>query len=431
MGIGSFPGTHPAEERSLSRRVSHVPAPSASDRIPASALGRTSGDGALLPEPSGDGARLPLPVPAPPARPPASATPSSARIANLDLLRAAAILLVLADNAVGGGMVDVGEAGNRILTTGWVGVDLFFVLSGWLVGGLYWRELKTFGSVGLGRFWTRRWLRTIPPYLVAFAVVTAGRAVIGKDLQPEMWGRYLTFTQNYLVPPPYWAVSWSLAVEEHFYLFLPLVLGLALRFRRGVPVALGGLALASLVARVVTVPDGAWPWGLQYTATHMRLEGLVLGVLAAYVYHRHTVLWPTVRRVAAWALVPGLVFVASVPWLPADVVNRFAYTGVDLAFLALLVTVVHRRPLPLASSRAVGFVALTSYSVYMTHLTVFGLVERSPAAALPASLYVAVALAAVFAGGAVFYALVEKPSLWLRRRVAPRRSGERSPALPG
>merc|ERR1711969_280557 len=113
MGIGSFPGTHPAEERSLSHRVSHVPAPSASDRI--------SGDGALLPEPSGDGARLPLPVPAPPARPPASATPSSARIANLDLLRAAAILLVLADNAVGGGMVDVGEAGNRILTTGWVG----------------------------------------------------------------------------------------------------------------------------------------------------------------------------------------------------------------------------------------------------------------------------------------------------------------------
>ena len=409
-------------------RPHRVPTLSAPSTESGPLSGHAAGDGALLPEPSGDGASLPLPSPI--VGPPTAASPD-ARIANLDLLRAVAILLVLADNVVGAGVVDVGAWGNHLLTTGWVGVDLFFVLSGWLVGGLYWRELKTFGSVGLGRFWTRRWLRTIPPYLVAFAVVTAGRAVIGKDLQPEMWGRYLTFTQNYLVPPPYWAVSWSLAVEEHFYLFLPLVLGLALRFRRGVPVALGGLALASLVARVVTVPDGAWPWGLQYTATHMRLEGLVLGVLAAYVYHRHTVLWPTVRRVAAWALVPGLVFVASVPWLPADVVNRFAYTGVDLAFLALLVTVVHRRPLPFASSRVVGFVALTSYSVYMTHLTVFGLVERSPAAALPAGLYVAVALAAVFAGGAVFYALVEKPSLWLRRRVAPRRSGERSPALPG
>ena len=360
-----------------------------------------------------------------------SVPPPTSRVANLDLLRALAILPVVLVNAVGEGVIDAGAWGNHVLQSGWVGVDLFFVLSGWLVGGLYWRERRQFGTVEVGRFWARRWLRTIPPYLVAFAAVTAARSALGFGDDPATWGRFLTFTQNYTVPPAYWAVSWSLCVEEHFYLALPLALGLALRVRGGVPLLLGGAALASLLARVLTVPDGAWEWGLQYTGTHMRLEGLALGVAAAYVYHLRPDLWPVLRRTAAWLVIPGLAFVASVPWLTVDVLNRFAYAGVDLAFLAVLVTVVDRRALPLASSRAVGMVALTSYSVYMTHTTVLDAVGRTPLAALPAPLFVIGALAAVGVAGALFYAAVERPSLWLRRRLAPRRSGRPSPTLAG
>ena len=373
---------------------------------------------------SGDGAHVPLPEPAVPTQTPRR------RVANLDLLRALAITLVIPVNLVGEGVLDVGPTARAVFESGWVGVDLFFVLSGWLVGGLYWRELGRFGSVQTGRFWARRWLRTIPPYVVALVVVYGLRAAFTANADPFDW-RYLAFVQNY-TGTPYWPVSWSLCVEEHFYLALPIALGLALRVRGGVPLLLGGAALASLLARVLTVPDAAAPWGAQYVATHMRLEGLALGVAAAFVYHRRPDLWPGLRRLGTWLALPGLAFVASVPWLPVDVLNRFAYAGVDLAFAAVLVAVVDRRTLPFAASRAVGALALTSYSVYMTHMVVADVYRRVAVDALPGvplAVHAAGAIGAIGVVGGAFYATVERPSLWLRRRVAPRRSDRPSPAL--
>ena len=356
------------------------------------------------------------------------ASPPARRVANLDLLRAAAILPVVLANAGTEGVL-TGAAG-RLADSGWVGVDLFFVLSGWLVGGLYWRERGRYGGIQLGRFWARRWLRTIPPYLVALLVVYSARAALTDNADPFDW-RYVAFLQNY-TGLPYWGVSWSLCVEEHFYLGLPLVLGLATRVRGGVPVTLGAAAFVSLVARVLAVPDGADPWGLQYTATHMRLEGLALGVAAAWVYHDRPDLWPTLRRAGRALALPGLAFVAAVPWLPLDVLNRYAYTGVDLAFVAVLVAVADRAPLPFASSRTVRWVALTSYSVYMTQATSFDAYQRLVGGALPGvpqGLHLLGGLALVGLVGSAFYLAVERPTLWLRRRVAPRRTDLPSPLL--
>ena len=158
-------------------------------------------------------------------------------------------------------------------------------------------------------------------------------------------------------------------------------------------------------------------------------DALALGVWAAYVYHQRRDLWPALQRAARLLVAPGLAVVASVPWLPPDVLNRFAYAGVALAFLAVLVLVADREDLPFASSRAVRFVALTSYSVYMTHTTVLDVAGRTPLAALPRPLFVGVALAGVWLAGALFYRAVEVPTLRLRQRVAPRRDDRPSPAL--
>ena len=352
------------------------------------------------------------------------------RVANLDLLRALAIALVVPVNLVGERVLDGGPALNHVFESGWVGVDLFFVLSGWLIGGLYWRELGRHGDVEVGRFWARRWLRTIPPYLVALVTVYGLRAAFTDNPDPFDW-RYLVFVQNY-TGMPYWGVSWSLCVEEHFYLGLPIVLGLALRVRGGVPVALGAAAALSLVTRVLTVPDGADPWGPQYTDTHMRLEGLALGVAAAWVRYERPALWPALRRLARALVVPGLAFVATVPWLPLDVLNRYAYTGVAVAFVAVVVATADRRPLPFAGSRAVRAVALTSYSVYMTHMVTADVYRRVVMDALPGvppAVHIAGALVLIGAVGGAFYAAVERPALWVRRRLAPRRSDRPSPAL--
>ena len=350
------------------------------------------------------------------------------RVANLDLLRAAAIVPVVLANAGTEGVL-TGTLG-RLADSGWVGVDLFFVLSGWLIGGLYWKERERYGNLQIGRFWARRWLRTVPPYMVALVFVYTARAALTDNADPFDW-RYLAFLQNY-TGTPYWGVSWSLCVEEHFYLALPLVLGLGLRFRGGVPILLGLAAIGSLVARVLTVPDGANPWGFHYAATHMRLEGLALGVAAAWVYQCRPDLWPALRRVGRLLVLPGLAFVASVPWLPLDVLNRYAYSGVDLAFLAVLIAVVDARPLPWATSRTVRVIALTSYSVYMTQATSFDAYNRLVGKALPGvsePIHLVAGILLVGAVGAAFYAAVEHPTLWFRRRLAPRRSDVPSPAL--
>src|SRR5215831_2616149 len=116
----------------------------------------------------------------------------AARNRNLDLLRAIAILMVVIDHMIVQAPLHLPWL-KRITDFGIYGVDLFFVLSGWLIGGLYWREHRDFGSVAITSFWIRRWLRTIPPYLVTLLI--ASLAAYGLRRQPFDFG-YLLFIQN-------------------------------------------------------------------------------------------------------------------------------------------------------------------------------------------------------------------------------------------
>lgn len=84
------------------------------------------------------------------------------------------------------------------------GVDLFFILSGWLIGGLYWRERASFGDVRIFQFWIRRWMRTIPPYLAA--LLMSWFAVKYVRNEPFDYG-YLVFIQNYYEVIPFFLVD--------------------------------------------------------------------------------------------------------------------------------------------------------------------------------------------------------------------------------
>ena len=135
---------------------------------------------------------------------------------NLDALRGIAIMLVVLFH------LDV----PVFRTGGWIGVDLFFVLSGFLISGLLFREWTTTGTINIPRFYIRRGFKIYPPFYVLLAVTVAVNLVAPGIPSFPVTVRTAfaeaTFTQNYF--QGIWGQTWSLAVEEHFYLLLPVVL---------------------------------------------------------------------------------------------------------------------------------------------------------------------------------------------------------------
>lgn len=112
---------------------------------------------------------------------------------------------------------------------GWVGVDLFFVLSGFLISGLLFSEYKTRNSISFKRFFIRRGLKIYPAfYLFLFLTGILSRIVFRTHLQVTNYLHEIFFTQNYW--QGVWDHTWTLAVEEHFYVFLPVLLLFLVKF---------------------------------------------------------------------------------------------------------------------------------------------------------------------------------------------------------
>ncbi len=214
----------------------------------------------------------------------------SGRNLQLDVLRGVAILLVFGrhlelprPDGVGGAFAD---AWFRL---GWLGVDLFFVLSGFLIGGLLVSELQRRGRIDIPRFLVRRGLKIYPAYFVFIAylvlVPVAKMLAMGGDwwgTAYEQWSLYwpnLLFLQNYVGTNPA-GHTWSLAVEEHFYILLPFALAAlaaAKRTRALIPLCLLAVPILLLTVRFASIGLND-PYSEKMAATHLRLDALLFGV---------------------------------------------------------------------------------------------------------------------------------------------------------
>lgn len=220
---------------------------------------------------------------------------ASQRVPQLDGIRGLAILLVLiwhfvvapADAAHASGLRGM-IAHLGVLT--WSGVDLFFVLSGFLIGGIL-VDAKESPSY-FKAFYVRRVFRILPIYLaltIGFALIWAVsvnyRAVIqGMVGAPMPWWTYFTFTQNFWLAHHNWdvflALTWSLAVEEQFYLMLPAIIRIVpRRLLLGAAIA---LAISSAATRCLLYLHYGSSWGIAaYTLIFCRADALMLGVICA------------------------------------------------------------------------------------------------------------------------------------------------------
>jgi peptidoglycan/LPS O-acetylase OafA/YrhL len=364
---------------------------------------------------------------------------ASARIHGLDTLRALAVTLVVLHHYV---LFVSGEATfGWVGEIGWAGVDLFFALSGYLIGNQILKALRAPEGLSLTRFYARRLLRTLPNFWVVLALYALWPAFRGTTPMLPLW-KYLSFTQNIaLQPGTAFSHAWSLCIEEQFYMLLPACALLAAALGRrgaGLRWVWGAFALAFVAGMAVRA--GAWLHAQQeqnalhfyykhiYYSSLCRFDELLAGVALAVLKHHHGAAWTRLMGQGRLLLAAGCVTGAlALRWFLTDHYGLwptvFGYPllalGCALLILAALApdSPLHRRRVPGA-----GSLALWSYAIYLVHKQV-GILAARPlgeAGYGPGHpLTIAAALALSVLAGWLLYRLVETPFMRLRARYVP------------
>jgi peptidoglycan/LPS O-acetylase OafA/YrhL len=145
------------------------------------------------------------------------------RIFGLDVLRFLAIFMVLLGHSLAFVPEPIKKSVHPVMLDG---VAIFFVLSGFLIGGILIRILNKENAItfpNLVDFWKIRWMRTRPAYLVVLIFLLCYTAIVYPDKIPPQWFKFFFFAQNLFVQRPgFFAEAWSLSIEEWFYLSVPL-----------------------------------------------------------------------------------------------------------------------------------------------------------------------------------------------------------------
>lgn len=360
---------------------------------------------------------------------------------SLDVLRGVAIFLVLIVHAPWPSWLMQHPAG-RVVAAGAYGVDLFFVLSGYLISRLLFAEIKRSGSIQLARFWIRRGFKIWPAYYVTYLL----SAVLLRQTVATDWNKLLAwpnfvFLQNYIEVDLRWFASWSLAVEEHFYTTLPLILLGMLWTQKSLkrlPLLLGLICCVTPILRGLET-DRSLIW----IQTHLRMDALCWGVLLGYA-EAEGIRWPfqcmTKHRGKCVALMLGTaMIVITFPYQ-----HRIGHClGFTLIAVCSTILTAHAVNCPDWSSgkpklvrlmlNGISHVGVYSYTIYLCQLLTKASIDILKQSPLTASIMNShLPQVFVFIAGSVFLGwlmavLVEHPFLALRERVVARKTVQRPP----
>lgn len=336
----------------------------------------------------------------------------------LDGLRGIALLTVLGFHAV---ML----APRNVMPGGFLGVDVFFVLSGFLITALLLGEQARRGTLRVGAFYRRRALRLLPALVVALAASTLHAVAMGADLRLQARAVLTTlfYVQNWanlrLGPHPMGTLGyWSLSVEEQFYIVWPWLMLTVLALRRPTKIIVGVLVAAIVMVgldRYYLFTEGGW--FQPYHRTDAHADGLLVGALVAQLWARDRAPHGGVSLIA-WGCLIAYVYVVltarvSDAWLYAGGFSLVA-VGTGVVILALL----DRRWLPARVMATLPLVLIgrVSYGAYLWHGMVFDWVaRRGPASNHAVRLTLGLGLTAAVT--ALSWIVIERPFLTWKERL--------------
>src|SRR5262245_57975405 len=383
-------------------------------------------------------------------------------IRGLDGLRAISVLAVLVYHHY-----VIGGSSPGWLPGGFYGVEVFFVVSGYLITSLLLDERTRTGTIALKEFWFRRARRLLPALFLMLGVVILYSLLFLRDnaiseLKSDVIAA-VTYTSNWwqiIANRSYFEQAgrpellrhlWSLAIEEQFYLFWPLILGVAVKRlgRHRAPWAMVGVALLSAPAMALL-----YTWGVKdtnlYYATPPRLSGLLLGSALAFFWTPRRVRGTTGRHARIVLDLGGVLGLYLLWWSFRGThdYDAIAFRGgfliVDIATLLVICAVVHPRS---DMNRALGlpvlvWVGLRSYGIYLWHFPIFAVTRTSDIESTfgftpPGWLWFLIRLALTLGIAALSYKYVEIPIRsgairhYMERLRAARGAGKRRLATRG
>ena len=362
----------------------------------------------------------------------------SERLYGLDHLRAAAILLVLMYHFRAFKHPDWIDSIGRF---GWTGVDLFFVLSGFLISGQLFKEIENKGNISLKTFYIKRIFRIVPSYFFTLCLYFTFPFFREREALSSLW-KFLTFTQNYgldVISRGTFSHAWSLCIEEQFYLILPVFLLILMpaklfRYIAVLMIAVIGFSIAArlmawneFIAAADTSSTDFWKlWYMKiYYPTHTRLDGLAIGVLIGHLMQYSSIFKRMVHHNGNKIFFLGILFLGCSFWVCNEQTSKmasvFGFTSVAVSYGLILMAAVSKSSFLYKSKVYVTTqLAALSYAVYLSHKGIIHLVQTTlDYFKLESSDNVSLLLCfwACILGGLLYRFVIERPFLTIKFKV--------------
>lgn len=371
-------------------------------------------------------------------------TTSAKKLFGPDLLRAVAILLVFLWHFRRYGMPGWLEGLSKF---GWTGVDLFFVLSGFLIGSQLLEKIAAGNDIGTGEFYMKRFFRIVPAYLAVLLLYLFIPGFSEREGMAPAW-KFWTFTMNFGLDYAHagsFSHAWSLCIEEQFYLALPLIILLLTGMKAGqrsVLLLLAFLFIAGFFIRAYCWNTYVSPlYASQeemgmigntyskyiYYPTYNRLDGLLAGITIALVFTYRPVIKEKLLQRSNLLLLLGVLILTGAYFASRE---QFAYLAAVISYpmvslgyaLILIAALSPRSILQKLNSKVFTFLAMISYSFYLVHKQVNHLVTGFlDGKELNTTLLFFTCLSCSLLAALILHLAVERPFLMLRQRLLLKR----------